>query len=277
MRRLVILLLLAATLGLVPRSGGTVSVVYAGSLVSTMEGPLAAALAARTGIRFSGEPKGSKELANLIRAGLRNPDVFIAVDPKLLDGLRGPAHGNFISSYTVFGSARMLVGYSPRSPYRALFEAAAHGKRSILSVLLAPGVRIGRTDPRLDPKGALTIRSVKLLVQEAHLPASTAQKILARAKTFPEEDLLARVETGELDAGFFYSTETSVRQLPVVELPGPANLSRQITYAIAILNAAPHPQQARRFVDFVLHGPGKAILERAGLQYFAHPREVGTH
>jgi molybdate/tungstate transport system substrate-binding protein len=257
--------LLAASVALVPGSSGTVSVAYAASLVAAMEGPVARALSERTGIRFAGEAKGSRALASLIRAGLRAPDVFISADPKLLDGLA--------SSYTIFGSARMVIAYSTKSPHAQLFAAAARGKLPLLDALTAAGVRVGRTDPRLDPKGARTVRSVARLGSFERLP-KLAQILLARAGEYPEEDLTVRVETGALDAGFFYSTETARPGLRTIELPGGANLSGEITYALAVMPRAPHPLAARTFSNFILSGEGRHMLEAAGVRYFAHPQIV---
>jgi len=265
---------LAAILVLVPTSDGTVSVVYAGSLVRVMEGPLASSLRSQTGLQFSGEAKGSKALAHLIVAGLRTPDVFISADSKLLDGLMGRGEQSFISGYRIFGSARMVVAYSIRSPHRDLFERAARGEASILDVLANPNVRVGRTDPQLDPKGVRTVRVLQLLGKHFHRPAE-ANAVLAKAEVFPEEDLAVRVESGELDAGFFYSTETSGRGLRALELPSDSNLSREIAYAIAVLRHAPHPRAAKVFVDFVLVGGGKPVLEQAGVSYFSNPRVIG--
>jgi hypothetical protein len=47
-----------------------------------MEGPIAAA-AEHRGLAFVGEARGSKEIVNLIVAGLRNPDVVIVVNPNV--------------------------------------------------------------------------------------------------------------------------------------------------------------------------------------------------
>jgi molybdate/tungstate transport system substrate-binding protein len=255
--------LLAAAVAFVPTSASTVSVAYAGSLVAAMEGPVAHVLLQRTGIRFIGEAKGSRTLANLIRAGLRQPDVFVTADPSLLVGLA--------PSYAVFGSARMVIAYSTRSPHARLFDDAAKGNVSLLAALTAPGVRIGRTDPRLDPKGARTIRAIQLLAQhDGH--AVLARTLLANAQAFPEEDLAVRVETGELDAAFFYSTETARLGLRTLELPSYANLSGEIAYAVAVLPHAAHPSAATTFVAFLLYGQGKSILEAAGVRFFAHPR-----
>ena len=105
----------AAMLALLPFYGAaqsspapprTVSVLYAGSLVATMEGPIKEALRMRYGVQFAGEAKGSRALANLISAGLRTPDVFISADPSLVATLE---REHLVRSSSVFGSARMVV------------------------------------------------------------------------------------------------------------------------------------------------------------------------
>ncbi|HET9095966.1 MAG TPA: substrate-binding domain-containing protein [Candidatus Baltobacteraceae bacterium] len=268
----------AVALALLPIFGSaaapsqTVQVVYAGSLVATMEGPLKTALNRDAGLHLSGEAKGSRALANLIVAGLRTPDVFISADPALLVKLNA---SHLVKGYVVFGSARMVVAYSEKSPHRALFERAAAGKLSILDVLGNPAVRVGRTDPQLDPKGARTIQVLRLLGAHFH-DAAKARAIEAKAGTFPEEDLAVRVESGELDAGFFYSTETPGRDLRTIELPADSNLSHSIAYALAVMNAAPNPRGARIFANFVLHGAGQGILQKAGVRYFSHSRINGS-
>ena len=263
--------LLAATF-FIPTAPASVSVAYAGSLVTVMERQVAGALLAREHIAFAGEAKGSKALANLIGAGLRNPDVFISADPALLDKLRTGSPRR-LSRYVVFGSARMLLGFSPRSPHAATFEAAASGRASLMNLLRDPTLKIGRTDPQLDPKGARTLRVLRLLARHFHSPGAAAG-FAAAESIYPEEDLLVRVESGELDGAFFYSTETSGKGLRVLELPSDANLSTQIAYGAAILLDAPHPAAAQRFMTFILHGEGRSILKRAGLRYFSTPRVV---
>jgi molybdate/tungstate transport system substrate-binding protein len=264
-------LLAAAALALIPTHAQTVSVLYAGSLVATMEGPEKAAMRER-GLLFAGEAKGSRALANLIASGLRTPDAFISADPQLVVSLD---RQHLVKAYAVFSSARMVVAYSSKSPRRALFKRAAAGKISILDVLADPAVRVGRTDPLLDPKGARTLAVLALLGRHFHDPVK-AQSVRRKSETFPEEDLAVRVETGELDAGFFYSTEIPGRDLQAVELPSDANLSHDIAYALAILNGAPHPQAARAFARFLLYGEGRAILEKAGVRYFPRIRVHGA-
>lgn len=244
-----------------------VSVLYAGSLVTLMEGPIKASLAA-SGIDFQGEGGGSKVLANLIASGAKNPDVFVSVDPALVTGL-----GARVSYAATFASTSLGIGWSSQSRYAALFASVAAGKTPLLAALSTRGLAIGRTDPKLDPKGAYTIEAMTLLAGK-----DGERKILGddenQAQTFPEEDLLARIETGQADAGFFYKTETVARGLNFFPLPGAASLSDRITYTLALMKGAPHPQAAAAFRDFLLRGDGKRILERAGLTYLAAPKAL---
>lgn len=247
------------------QTADTVSVLYAGSLVTPMEGPVKSALATQ-GIAFEGQGGGSKVLANLIASGIKNPDVFVAVDPALVTGL-----GDRVAYAAAFASTSLGIGWTKNSKYADLFEAVDARKHSLLGALATPGLTIGRTDPRLDPKGAYTVEAMKLLAG-----TDGAARILGGdenpAQTFPEEDLIARVETGQADVGFFYRTEAAARGLRFTPLPGAASLSQKITYVLAIMRAALHPKAAITFRDFVLNGEGKRILLTAGLEYFERPR-----
>jgi molybdate/tungstate transport system substrate-binding protein len=260
------LTLLAAAATIEP----AVSVLYAGSLVTPMEGPISAAFTKLTGSSFEGEGKGSRELMHLIEDGLRNPDIFISADPALVKELR---NHNLIASAQTFGSASMVLGYSPRSPYRQRFEAVAAGRANLIDALRIPGLRIARTDPRLDPKGERTLRAMHLLASNdvVHAILGDDQN---PAQIFPEENLLVRLETGEADVGFLYSTEAISRKIPFIPLPGKASLSDEVTYTLAIMKGAPHPRAAQAFTTFIQSGAGRKILEDAGIRFYATPREL---
>ncbi|MDQ2680470.1 MAG: extracellular solute-binding protein [Candidatus Eremiobacteraeota bacterium] len=257
--------LLLAALPVAPRSDAAVNVVYAGSLVSPMEGAISTTFTRQTGVRYLGEGKGSIALERLIEGGIRNPDVFISADPKVLDRLLAR---KLISSYIVFGRSPMTIGYSPTSSFTPTFQAAAAGRRSLLDVLLQPKLRIGRTDPQLDPKGARSIRALNLLAKHENRPQAAAQILGADenpAQVFPEEALLVRLESGDIDAAFLYSTEARARRIPAITLPG----NDGAVYAIAVLTSAKHRDAAQTFVDFLLRGSGRQILEQAGINYLA--------
>jgi molybdate/tungstate transport system substrate-binding protein len=241
-------------------ASGLVSVLYAGSLVAPMEGPVKDAL--RTaGIDFEGEPGGSKALANLIAAGVRSPDVFIYVDPKLVVKFR-----DRVAWAKTFAGTNLGVAWTPNSKYAGLFDAVADGKTPLQQALETPGLRIGRTDPKLDPKGEYTVEGMN-----AWLGRDAARRILGDdenpSQIFPEQDLLARVDTGQADVGFFYRVEAVARGYRFMQLPGDTVFTNRINYTLAVMKKAPHPQQAKAFADFILTGPGRRILERAGLTY----------
>lgn len=249
------------------QSEQTVSVAYAGSLAPPMEGPIKTVLL-RQGLDFQGQGGGSKLLANLIASGTKAPDVFISVDPRIVTGL-----GDKVDHATTFGSTSLGIAWAGVSRHAALFARVAAGKSSLIAALETPGLKIARTDPTLDPKGVYTLEAVAILAG-----AAAERRILGdplnAAQIFPEEALLTRIELGQEDVGFFYKTEAVSRNLHFLLLPGPAALSGKITYTLAVLKAAPHPQQAKVFEDFVLTGQGKAILQNAGIVYFSPPRPV---
>ncbi len=268
MHKLALAGLYALVAALTPTPGpepASVSVLYAGSLVTAMEGPIKSALLEEH-LAFEGEPGGSKALANLILAGVRSPDVFISVDPRIVANL-----GARVASATTFAGTSLGIAWAPTSKYAKLFDAVAAGTTPLQRALETPGLRIGRTDPQLDPKGAYTLQAVT-----TWLGSAGERQILGDdqnpAQIFPEQDLLARVDTGQADVGFFYRTEAIARGYRFVPLPGKAALTDHITYTLAIMRSAPHPKQARAFADFILGGRGRTILEHAGLTYLNPPR-----
>lgn len=283
----------AAGFAAVPRlaraAGGDVSVAYAGSLVSVMEKSIGPAFAA-TGYAYKGEGKGSVALANLIRDGLRTPDVFISADPSVIDGLRGAAGKDTARWYASFAATRMVLGYSRKSKFADAFAAAATGKRPWYDVLQSPGLRTARTDPAQDPKGYRVLQLVQLAEGFYHQPG-LSQKLLGDARNpeqvIPEEDALSRLDIGEVDAIWLYSTEALSRAIPFVEFPPQINLGdpqfaaayaravveingtkrtgAPILYALTVPTNAQNAAGGAAFVAFLLGDQGRALMQRAGL------------
>jgi molybdate/tungstate transport system substrate-binding protein len=239
---------------------GPVTVSYAGSLVTPMEGAIKSGLAAQ-GIDLQGEPGGSKALANLIASGLRTPDVFLSVDRGLVAKL-----GDKVASSTTFATTVLGYAWAPKSNYAYVFEGAAKNEDPLLLALAQPGLRIGRTDPAVDPKGEYTIEALTLL-----LGAPNEKRILGvdnnPTQIYPEQDLLERLETGEIDVGFFYAVEAIPRQFEFAPFQGEGSMSDKITYTLAIMKNAQHPAAAKAFADYILTGEGRTILEKDGLRY----------
>lgn len=268
-------LLLALALAAVAVPGKTadmpeceVSVLYAGSLGNLMEKDLGPAFAKATGCAYRGEGKGSVALARMIKDGLRRADVFISADPKVDEILMGAPNGGKVRWYGLVFRNEMVIGYNPKSRFADRFKAAAAGKLPFYQVLQDEGLRLGRTDPRLDPKGNRTLVLFQRAETRYHRPGLSA-KILGAPENpqqvFPEEQLEVRLETGQLDAGVFYRNEVEERGLPFIALPKEVNLGDSIVYTITVLEDAPHRRAAIAFVNFFLSEPGRRILKKHGL------------
>ncbi|WP_114814475.1 extracellular solute-binding protein [Paraburkholderia kururiensis] len=249
----------------------TVNVLYAGSLVNLMERSVGPAFEKETGLRFRGYAAGSNKIANEIRGKLRRGDVFISASPKVNASLTGAANGDHVSWYVNFAESPLLVGYNPQSRFAAAFKSKRWDQ-----VLQEPGIRIGRTDPKLDPKGAFT---VELMTKAAQLygQPDLVEKTLGAPENpnqvLPEETLVGRLQSGQLDAGFFYSTETSDLKIPAVH-PAP-ELQIKASYTLTILSDAPNQAGATRFVNFLLSAQGRALLREHGVDVI-RPKVVGN-
>jgi molybdate/tungstate transport system substrate-binding protein len=240
---------------------GTVSVLYAGSLVNLMEHGIGPAFDKATGGTFEGFAGGSNGLANQITGKLRRGDVFVSAAANVNDTLMGTANGNWVQWYITFAQSPIVIGYNPSSKFAADLKT-----KPWYEVLQEPGIKVGRTDPELDPKGALTVQLLKHAEQVYKLPGLT-QKVLGDlenpVQVRPEENLVGRLQSGQIDAGFFYSTETHDMKISAIPLPAEVGLSAQ--YTVTVLRDAPNPSGAARFVSFLLGPQGQAIMRQHGL------------
>ena len=89
----------------------------------------------------------------------------------------------------------------------------------------------------------------------------------------PEETLVGRLQSGQLDAGFFYSTETSDLKIPSLR-PSP-ELQAKASYTLTILSDAPNSAGATRFADFLLSAKGRELLKEHGVDVIK-PTVSGT-
>jgi ABC-type molybdate transport system substrate-binding protein len=71
------------------------------------------------------------------------------------------------------------------------------------------------------------------------------------------------LQSGKLDVGFFYWTETADAKIPALSFP-PAITSKAI-YTVTIPHGATNPEGAAEFVAFLLGGDGRSVLKEHGL------------
>jgi molybdate/tungstate transport system substrate-binding protein len=243
------------------RAADTVNVLYAGSLVNLMERSVGPAFDQKSGDRFQGYAGGSNKVANEIKGMLRRGDVFVSANPKVNDQLMGQTNGNWVQWYVTFAESPLTIGYNPASRFANDLK-----NKPWYEALAEPGLKLGRTDPKLDPKGALTIELFKRAEALYHKP-DLSQKILGEpenpAQVLPEEALIGRLQSGQLDVGFFYSTETSDAKIPSISLP--EEIALKARYTVTILRDAPNPSGAEKFVNFLLGVDGRDLLTQHGL------------
>jgi molybdate/tungstate transport system substrate-binding protein len=240
---------------------GPINVLYAGSLVNLMERGIKPAFDKADGAAFRGYAGGSNKLANEIKGKLVPGDVFISANPKVNAGLMGAANGAWVDWYVTFAQSPLVIGYNPSSRFAADLKS-----KPWYEVLQEPGIRIGRTDPKLDPKGKLTLELLEKASAVYKIP-DLSKKVLGApdnpAQVLPEEDLVGRLQSGQVDVGFFYSTETTDLKIPAIVLPPETALSAH--YTATVLNGAPHAAAAVRFLTFLLGPDGTALMRAHGL------------
>ncbi len=201
--------------------GGKIFVMYAGSLVKIFEQDLGPAFQNKTGYKYTGEGRGSLQIANMILDGQRRPDVFVSAGTipinKLINSTGSTASKSPLAhGLAKFASAEMVIAYSPTSKFHTDLDKAKKGLVPWYQVLSEPGLKFGRTDPDLDPKGYYTIIMSKL-ANSYYKDPSIKQRILGDDKNpkqlFPEETLITTLETGHLDAIAAYKHEAVARGL----------------------------------------------------------------
>jgi molybdate/tungstate transport system substrate-binding protein len=235
---------------------GKVSAIFAGSLVDIMEKSFGPAFSDATGYSFEGYGGGSNEDAAEIKGKVRQADVFLSAAASADKELEGPANGNWVSWYSTFASSDLVLGYDPKTKFG---KELAHGK-PWYKVITEPGILVGRTEPKADPKGKLTVEAVDAAAKKLHDPALT--KALKSFPIFEETAMLARLQAGQLDAGFFYVVEAKEAHVPTVPL---TPVYKYADYTITILNNAENPAGAEALVSFLVSPKRRAVESDYGL------------
>jgi molybdate/tungstate transport system substrate-binding protein len=272
-------------------ASGTVNVFYAGSLISLNENLIGPSFSGGTGYTYQGKSAGSLAIANQIKGKISTPDVVEFADPTVNRTLMGDANGNFVSWYLTFARSELVIGFDAKSKYASAFRQVQRHQLSWYKALLQKGLRFGRTDPNLDPKGYRTIFMANLAQKVYHLK-NFKQRLLGSDtnpdQTFPEEVLVARLLTGQVNAGVFYLSEARDLGVPYIRLPAKVNLGvakykqlygtqhfttnkgvtvqgAPIQYTITIPSTVKNIEGAQAFVRFVLSPRVREIGASHGL------------
>lgn len=228
-------------------ASGKVQILYAGSLANLMEHDIGPAFAGATGAKYEGTGAGSTQLVSEIKGKVKQADVFISASTDANTGLMGAANGDWESWYATFATAPLVLGYNQSSKFAADIKT-----KPWQQVITESGFKMGTTDPKLDPKGKLAAQALTT----AGLTASAAQ-------VFPEEQLVGRLQAGQLDAGFFYTSEAAEVNIPTVPL---GSIKLKATYTVSVLNNAPNSAGGIAFVRYLFSTTGLDAMKKHGLQ-----------
>jgi molybdate/tungstate transport system substrate-binding protein len=218
-------------------SGGSgaasaVNVAYAASLAYLNEKIVGPAFQKAGSLKYAGRSGPSDGLSKEISSGEITPDVFESVGGDPIKALEP----KFTSWYVSFATTSIVVAYNPKSKYAPQFQAIKDGKKPItdlFSLLETPGLKLGRTDPNLDPQGRAFIFMLQLAQMKYHLPANTVSKIIGTSdlasanasEIFDEAALEPRLQAGQLDAASAYESQAIQLHLDYIKLPDAINLS----------------------------------------------------
>jgi molybdate/tungstate transport system substrate-binding protein len=229
-----------------------------------------------------------------------------------------------------FATNKLALAYTGMSRY-----ADEINTENWHEIIGRPDVTLGLADPRFDAAGYRALMVLKLAETVIDEPTLFVDLLLGRFKppiTAEEEDgrstihvpelvtpkqdsgivvrgasiqLIALLESGDLDYAFEYESVIAQHRLEMVQLPDGLNLGAEaeadnygrvqvrldfqrfasvepefkgevIGYGVTIPTNAPHPEQAEEFVAFLLGPDGQAVLE-ANHQPLIVPAEVDRY
>jgi len=260
-------------------------VAFAGSMGSMMDGGVKPAIAKSLGAELQGRAQGSTALANLIIAGSIRPDVFISVTP---EPMRSVLKAGKAQKAIPIARTEMVIAYSPKSQFASeLAKANQTGAKPWWQILETPGFRFGRTDPTTDPQGQnilFTLQLAATFYHQADLVEKIAGPQINTQQIFQEPEVMGRLQAGQLDASSAYKTQPGSLDLPYVSLPkeinlGDASLENEYRHAtitlngktlhpaplvfyVAVLNDAPQPTLANRFIAWLQTPEAREIFSR---------------
>jgi len=213
---------------------GTASIAAASSLSYLNEKVNGPAFTKAEGYKYSGTYNASGDLESDIASGEISPNVFESVGGDNIT----PLEPKFTKWYVQYAGTSMVVAYNPNSKYASQFKAFADGSKplsGLFKLLETPGLKLGRTDPNIDPQGRDFIYMLELAQSYYHLPSDTVAKILgtsdfgssSSSQIYAESSLDATLQSGQLDASSAFITQAIELHLDYIPLPSAINLGDQ--------------------------------------------------
>jgi molybdate/tungstate transport system substrate-binding protein len=274
---------------------GELVIFHAGSLALPLRDVSALFQREHPNVTVKAEAAGSRDSARKISDLGRPCDVLASADYQVVADLLIPKHADYNIR---FAANEMAIAYTPQSKF-----ADQIGPKNWPEILSRSSVAVGRADPDRDPCGYRTIMVLELAEKHYGLPG-LADRLLAKDRRFirpKETDLLALLESGEIDYVFIYRSVIQQHGLKMVSLPDAVNLGspalashyalvsatiaarkpgdtatlrgEAIVYSVTIPRQSPNPAAARAYVELLLSPRGQDIMRESG-QAPIHPAQV---
>ena len=271
-----------------PQSGvaGKLPIFHAGSLAVPLAQVSEEFKQRYPDVKILSEGTGSATAIRKVTQLHRDGGVIASSDYSLIPQLMFPQYADW---YIVFAANRMSIAYTDRSQFADEIDGA-----NWYQILQREGVRYGRSDPDQDPCGYRTLMVWQLAEAYYGIPGLYDKLYGAKNQIIrPKEvDLIALLESGDLDYAFEYSSVAAQHGLNYVALPPEINLSdeefsdfytaaevevagrepgttitkngKPIVYGVTIPSNFPNQELAIAWVDFLLSSEGMAIMEANG-------------
>ena len=237
-------------------------------------------------VEILAEGAGSQTTIRKVTELHKECGVIGSADYTVIPQLMFPEHADW---YIIFATNQMCIAYTNKSQ----FADEINGD-NWYEILQRDGVKYGRADPNQDPCGYRTLMVWQLAEDYYRVPGLydklyEAEGDLTRPK---EVELIALLESGDLDYAFEYTSVAAQRNLNYVALPPEINLSgeefkdfyataqveisgrepgstitkrgKPIVYGVTIPSNFPRQELAIAWVDFLLSDRGMAIMKANG-------------
>ena len=174
---------------------------------------------------ISGSVVAARKVTELGRA----VDIVASADYEVIDRMLIPKHAKF-NAY--FATNEMVLAYTPSSKYAEKIDS-----HNWIDILLKKDVKIGHSNPNLDPCGYRTMFSVKLAEKfyqkddlftqlfgygkHYKVGDEKRSKVVVRPK---ETDLLGLLEINAIDYLFIYKSVAKQHQFDYIEFPSQLSL-----------------------------------------------------
>lgn len=265
----------------------TLTIFHAGSLSVPFREISEAFEKKHPNVTVRAEAAGTRDAARKISDLGRPCDVFGAADYQVVEELLMPEHADY---NILFATNDLSIVYTKRSRLHERINADNWSE-----ILLDEKVTFGRSDPNRDPCGYRTMMLFQLAEKHYRLPGLAEKLSTKDAEKYirpKETDLLALLESGEIDYLFIYRSVGVQHGLEVLMLPDEISLGspkcsdyykqavvkvtgkkpgelvefrgEPIVYSVTIPKNAENHEMAQAWVSFLLSPDGRKIMEKNG-------------